>query len=907
MLTLKEPIKLNIVDGFTTVSEAFYERISGNYGLMASHITPKELLFFLSASPELPEELGGMTTIGIQNNITDNRAITMDVVSNVVNRILLSQTNSFTYQDQVYIDNVLNKLGITDVSLFMKQINKLTDEHTTMRELTSLYREELRLREEAPLPEETAITKKAALDPSDSKAYVPQPKFYLHSDIYKRLETQAIYNMVNSFQQEQSHYFGSFHKNELKTSEQLSISNMLTLSDLKEQVIQGGALTLRHTVNHFELGDILPPPQTEEDVLSQAAAASLVSTVEHVLVQQLRSESYSGALWLSLENSLSETIENTISRFQSYHSGNAVYLHTDADLSLNTTNVYKEEAEVLRELIAIRREFSTTPSGSLSKEAALTLTPLLQQQFQEGHTNEILHEGDSFNQLNKNLLIHKDGDITKQLIVEGAGSRETEISLPPTYPERNDLPAHTPVSIEHLAAEDEAVASENTAILRNEHITTLSSSEVSELTRQFLTRETEATTSTAPFSLSLPPLELKTPKTVREIDLEYDIRAGSELLREMIYREQEAQQLIPEDAHRPTKAPMPVSETLRTMWERTILSEKAVTNHDIYRDNSVNITKTTPYDQPLQNSGFSSEPTPPPEEYTPAAVSHPLSDAEASPELIAHELSEINRRNRERFEAAQGVRAEKISEKIPVPDTKKTMSDALRALESPEAVFRELLSSPLPMEHRDIPQSSEAVAYLTGADPETRKLFEAVMYYERNPQAAIKEGVLHSGNLGEFNAVTTAHAPLVLENTLETQRLRQETTKLTEQTDTLLEQYRETPSRRQAFSHESSPPVKVSLVHKVEQTGFSSEILEQLEQQRTRQNVTQTVSEDITHREIHEITQNDINSQVVTQSTEDITQLVNRTLAKQMNAISDKVYHQMEKKLQTERSRRGRF
>jgi hypothetical protein len=46
---------------------------------------------------------------------------------------------------------------------------------------------------------------------------------------------------------------------------------------------------------------------------------------------------------------------------------------------------------------------------------------------------------------------------------------------------------------------------------------------------------------------------------------------------------------------------------------------------------------------------------------------------------------------------------------------------------------------------------------------------------------------------------------------------------------------------------------------------------------------------------------------MVAQTTEDITELVNRTLARQMRTISDQVYRQMEKKLQVERSRRGRL
>ena len=45
----------------------------------------------------------------------------------------------------------------------------------------------------------------------------------------------------------------------------------------------------------------------------------------------------------------------------------------------------------------------------------------------------------------------------------------------------------------------------------------------------------------------------------------------------------------------------------------------------------------------------------------------------------------------------------------------------------------------------------------------------------------------------------------------------------------------------------------------------------------------------------------------MTETVEDSTALVNRTLAGQMKTISDQVYRQMEKRLQLERSRRGRM
>ena len=61
MLTLKAPIQLHIAQNLTGNAEAFGERIRGNYGLLGAHFAAKDLLFLMTAPPELPEDLGGMS------------------------------------------------------------------------------------------------------------------------------------------------------------------------------------------------------------------------------------------------------------------------------------------------------------------------------------------------------------------------------------------------------------------------------------------------------------------------------------------------------------------------------------------------------------------------------------------------------------------------------------------------------------------------------------------------------------------------------------------------------------------------------------------------------------------------------------------------------------------------------
>lgn len=838
MLTLKEPIKLNIQsEGFTTVSEAFYERIVGNYGLLTAQITPKDLLFFLSAPPELPEDLGGMTTFAVQNTLKDSRSITMEVVNNVVNRILLSQTNDFTYQDQIYIDSVLNKLGITDVSLFMRQVQKLQSEHTDINQLLTLYRQELRLRQIAPLPEERGSAAAPPLAGSSGTEPDTAPRYFLQNDIFKRLDTKNIYDIVNSFQQEQSHFFGSFHRNELKTSEQLSVSSMLALAELREQLYQSSHMELTHAVNHFELGDMLPPPKNEEEVLSQAAAAALVSTVEHVLVQQL-DRSKNSRVWLNLENSLSETIENSISRFQSYHSGNAVYLTPEADVSLSENTFYKTEAGALEKLVNLREQFYESLKASVKRQQDMGILPPAMQQLQLGDQNESTVFGDEYSTL---ISAPREGDTIFNPPATASG--ESRSDEPPVY------------------------------ILPGQPLP-----EFPELQKSF-----------------------------REIQLEYDVRSQQERLRDLVFLKQAPGEELPGDEDALSYAPTASSETLQSIAERVI----SATENAVYIKNEQNV-ETTIVDKSVSQYSLADEiraqeeaerlSEPP----APVETAYPPTDSEAPPELINQETAEISRRNRERFQQIQSVRADKISETLPAPDRQRTMSDALRAISSPEAVIREVLEEQVVMDHRQQPLSPEATAYLAGADEATRSILEAVMHAEQNPAAATG-GIIREASLGEFNSITAVHPPQPAEIISESQKLRRETVRLTERADAVLEQYSEAPARPLSPKAPGGPPPKVPIVHKQEQSSFSEELLERLEQ---RQTITPTVREttDIeTHRDIHQTEVNDISTSVVTQTTEDITQLVNSAITKQMSSISDKVYHQMEKRLQTERSRRGRF
>lgn len=320
MLTLKDPIQLHIAQNLTGNAEAFGARIMGNYSLLGARYTPKDLLFLLAAPPEPMESLGGMTTLVDQHTSVDVRSVSMDVINHVVNRILLDGSSQFTYQDQVYITSVLNRLGVTDVEQFMQQVRQLRIENESTVHLKQLYQQELHhLLEEQRAGEGSARLPLPVQHAEAEEREAQKPETALSIHILRRLDTANLYQKIYAFQRSWRMSENYFHHNELYLAEQLRFGNTVQLSQLKQQIYQQPAMLLHRHINRYETGELLAPPEDQDQVLSQAAVSALVSAVDNTIVQVLSRPQFRRDQWLHLENAIWQTTENALARFEIYH------------------------------------------------------------------------------------------------------------------------------------------------------------------------------------------------------------------------------------------------------------------------------------------------------------------------------------------------------------------------------------------------------------------------------------------------------------------------------------------------------------------------------------------------------------------------------------------------------------
>lgn len=312
MLTVKAPIELICNTSISPSHEAFYHRIIGNYEVMASGITGEDLLHVVTAPPEIYLGEGGMTSLTNNTQINSRQETKLEMINNLLNRIVLNEDVNLTYQDRVYITEVLSKLGVRNVQQFMNQVNQLKQETNDTQQLLSVYWSHLE-----ELTEKVQEYQNLYEQEQRTTENVQQTeRLHLHEDIFNRLQTGAIYQILNNFYSEYNGSSWYVSGPELQITEQKRMAANILLNQL-ESVIQGEEVPLvyRHE-NYYETMDIENVRLDESFLNSQITSAVLLSLIDNLYLNRFEKSQHAYESWLSMENALYQTAENTILRLR---------------------------------------------------------------------------------------------------------------------------------------------------------------------------------------------------------------------------------------------------------------------------------------------------------------------------------------------------------------------------------------------------------------------------------------------------------------------------------------------------------------------------------------------------------------------------------------------------------------
>ncbi len=311
MLTIRKPIALRTQNPIQSIRQDMAERIQANYGLMKLPIRKEELLHITAEPPEIYFAEGDQFTLSTNINNAIQQEMRLDVINNLINRIMVAQTDNFSYQDTVYISSILRKLGIRDEKQFMKQVFALQNEKTESQRLLEKYEENREMlmllfeREEA----------KQAETPAAAASVTTEQRYYLHDEVFKRLETSKIYQDMRSYSKGIRHESQQIFRAEMSIGEQAAMVQQFHLQQVRQQIL-GNTMPLYYLRNNsYEFLQEMTEEisQTLEEQISAAILLNLTDQSFALRQQQIEKNNHN---WYSLAGALFQTSENTWKRYE---------------------------------------------------------------------------------------------------------------------------------------------------------------------------------------------------------------------------------------------------------------------------------------------------------------------------------------------------------------------------------------------------------------------------------------------------------------------------------------------------------------------------------------------------------------------------------------------------------------
>ncbi|MCR5626478.1 MAG: hypothetical protein K6F99_04075 [Lachnospiraceae bacterium] len=327
MLKIKAPIELKVKTSYVSSSEDFYHRITGNYELLTAGITSEDLLHVVNTPPEIYIAEGeGMTSIINSNRSTELNYQKVDILNNVLNRVMVSAKGELTYQDRVFITDALYKLGIRDDRRFMEQVYEIMNETRNLNKIVDVFVQNFgdvrNFREEI---NEIANT----LNRNEYEAVREENDNRLYESILNRLNTGAVYQIVSNFNTSVDE--NTFESNEYALSEQTYMAlNML--SDRIIGMARGERVPLVYNNENVYEEDI------ENNLIEESTETNMVTSA--VLLDMIR----------NIYNTGFARFNNTTNQYYSF--ANTLYRSSDNTLqrlkieTANAINYYNELNEV---------------------------------------------------------------------------------------------------------------------------------------------------------------------------------------------------------------------------------------------------------------------------------------------------------------------------------------------------------------------------------------------------------------------------------------------------------------------------------------------------------------------------------------------------------------------------------
>lgn len=301
-------MKLKSLDGIYLTPLLLNNKIGVNYDVMSLNITAKDLFYLLSEPPYIFLEEGKDGNL-IQKNYNIQN-IKLDMIQQLINRILLYYDDSYTYQDTVYITSLLKKLGMKNVNGYLSNLVNMIEDNVNIVKLIEFYKKNGDIIK--------FFAKDIRIEQSQNELYdnKDNTRYYMHQGIYKRLDTTVIYHEVFEQTKQYESISQSINPFEFRMAQQLKVTNALILSELKKEYLLQHNGVLEAYINPYEQYITSNIEISKEDIESNLVSAFMFSLVDNLFqirshqMEQKKSANY------NLSQAFYHSVDNTLNRYR---------------------------------------------------------------------------------------------------------------------------------------------------------------------------------------------------------------------------------------------------------------------------------------------------------------------------------------------------------------------------------------------------------------------------------------------------------------------------------------------------------------------------------------------------------------------------------------------------------------
>jgi hypothetical protein len=345
MLTIKAPIETALRNDLTASGDAFCEKIRGNYLQLGSYVDEADLMHLVTQPPEIFLMNGGMTSVTENVGVENTQIRKVEIINNLVNRILVSADAELSYQDRVYITNILHQLGIRDERQFMHQVYRLTKQTKEQEETINLYWNNL---EEIRSMVETYADNTSMTFRTDEEVF-HQEVLHLHEEVNRRLQTASLYQILRNFYESREGE-KTVTNAEFRITEQGRLAREILLNKLRETVRgEASPLVYRHE-NIYEGDENRIEDVTLQEVNERINSAVLLNLVDNLYENTYERLDHSVQNWISAEDTFYGAAENTLYRIEQ-NTAYLQFLHQEYRDQEENIELYRDETEMIKRLL----------------------------------------------------------------------------------------------------------------------------------------------------------------------------------------------------------------------------------------------------------------------------------------------------------------------------------------------------------------------------------------------------------------------------------------------------------------------------------------------------------------------------------------------------------------------------